>query len=124
MQAAIRRIPIPVFALLLVAISIGLGELGARLQGDEFPRWFSPMFGVAFAVWTYVFYFDGHYRIADRQRRLIMFVALSAIGFALTFLFFPVPEGAGYRATVALILSVPSLVELMLGRPVFRKPPP
>lgn len=120
----LKGIPISLIALLLLAVTLSLGELAARISGSEMIRWFMPYFGVAYATWTYVFFYDDGYRFSSRSRRVLMFVGLSILGFGLMTWLYPVPAGAEYRLLMPIVLSIPAIIELIRNRPVFRKTPP
>lgn len=120
----LKGIPISLIALFLLAVSLGLGELAYRFFGSEMLRWFMPYFGVAYATWTYVFFYNGGYRFRERGQRLLLFLGLSALGFLLASMIFSVPEGAGFRLVLPMVLSLPALVELVLNRPILRRTPP
>lgn len=122
--ARLRGIPISLIALFLLAVALGLGELLSRFTEGEMLRWFMPYFGVAYATWTYVFFYDDGYRFRSRNQRLLLFVGISIIGFAVMTWLYPVPAGAEYRFLMPVVLSIPGIIELIRNRPVFRKTPP
>lgn len=120
----LKGIPVSLISLLLLAASIGAGEVAGRLSGSEATRSYMVYFGVAYATWTYVFFFKGRYRFEVRTQRLLLFLALSIVGFAAAATLFPLPGGVVYRAVTVIVLSLPAVIELALNRPVFRRTPP
>ena len=123
-QNSLRGVRSSLFSLLLFAVMIGIGELQTRWTGDTFFRWYMPYFAIAFAVWTYVFFYNGRYRFERRRVRLVLFVALSAIAYGAWLLLFPDSENPLVRILIILILSLPAIIELVLNRPILRKTPP
>lgn len=118
------RVRAPILALLLVAVSIALGEIVGRITGDVRLRWYLACFGVAFGIWTYAFFYDGGYRIAERSRRALALVVLSVVGYWLVWQLYPTSIPVANRLAMALILSVPAILELIIGRPLLRRTPP
>ena len=114
----------PILSLLLVVAALAVGEVIGRITGDAGLRWYLATFGVAFGIWTYAFFYDGGYRIPERWRRALTLSVLSVVGFWLVWLLYPTSVSLAKKVGMALILSVPAILELVLGRPVFRRTPP
>ncbi len=114
----------PMLSLLLVVAALAVGEVAGRITGDDHLRWYLACFGVAFGIWTYAFFYDGVYRIAERWRRALTLIVLSAIGFGLVWALYPTSISLTKRLGMALILSVPAILELFKGRPLFRRTRP
>jgi hypothetical protein len=108
-------------ATLLAAVMLAMGELGARLFGDNKMPTFFAYFAVAFGVWTYVFYYDGQYRILDRTRRALLSIALLTIGFGLVWLLYPQSGSLLGHFVIFAFLSLPLVTETVLGHPLGRK---
>lgn len=120
---SLRGVRISLISLLLFAASVGLGEVGSRITGSEFLRWFMPYFGVGFSAWTYAFFFNRRYRFT-RAKRLVLFIGLSAIGFGLIQFLFLQQESAFVRLGIVIWFLLPPIAEFILNRPILRRTPP
>ena len=120
----LRGTSIGLISILLLAVSIGSAQLIARATGNDRLRSYFVFFGVAFAIWTYVFFYNDGYRFKHRGTRLLLFLGLSALGFLLANMFFPLEKGMAYRLATILVLCLPAVIELVINRPVFRRTPP
>lgn len=120
----VRGTSIGVISILLLAVTVGLAQLIAGISGNERLRSYLVFFGVAFATWTYVFFYSDGYRFKSRTTRLLLFLGLSALGFLLANMFFPLEKGMAYRVATIAVLCLPAVIELVMNRPVFRQTPP
>lgn len=120
----LSSVSVPIRSLLLVVLTLSLAEGIGRITHDDWLRSFLGWFSVAFGIWTYVFWFRDGYRIAEKLHRALAFLVLSIVGFGLVWLLYPMATSLIKRLAMALILSGPSILELLMGRPLFRRKVP